>query len=386
MYDQATLRILDYHRSMLQDMERVEQFRQAIANSVRAGDVVLDVGCGTGLLSFLSLQCGAARVYAVEMGPVIEVAREVAQANGYADRIVFVHDLSTHATLPEKVDVIVSETIGNFGLDEGIVEWVADAAVRYLNPGGRLIPQSLKLFAVPIEVPKLYLSVEDWSKTVCDINYSGVGHYATNQLRWISFTGDAALSEPQIWADVPLGEAPAKVTSGEVSFTCTRAGNLHGIGGWFEAGLSSGISVSNSPAAETSSWSRALLLLRQPVAVNIGDRVDVRLSAHANGSLWRWSVRCTRQIENEPVVLADYQHNTFEGQLLSTQTLHRRAAQYVPALPAAGQTDRYILSLMDGQRSLGDIARLATDTFPAQFPSWKDALKRASELAEGFHA
>jgi type I protein arginine methyltransferase len=386
MYDQANLKILEYHRSMLQDLERVNQFRQAIASALQPGDVVLDVGSGTGLLSFLALQCGAARAYAVETGPVIELARRVATANGYADRIVFLHDQSTKITLPEKVDVIVSETIGNFGLDEGIVEWVTDAATRHLKPGGRLIPQSLRLFAVPLEVPKLHRRVEEWSTAVCAIDYSGVGQFATNQLHWIKFASDSTLSEPQPWANVLLREATKDAASGDASFTCTRDGTLHGIGGWFEAELTPGVSLSNSPSSQTTSWSRALLLLGKPVTVRIGDRVDVKLSAHANGSLWRWHVRCTRQVEEEQVVLAEFHNNTFEGQLLSAQALHRRAAEYVPALPASGHADRFILSLIDGQTSLGEIARQAVDRFPTRFAGWRDALTRASELAESYRA
>jgi SAM-dependent methyltransferase len=369
---------------MLQDAERVERFQQAIASTVQPGDVVLDIGSGTGLLSFIALQCGAARVYVVEIGSVIEVARQIATANGYADRIVFLNDLSTKITLPEKVDVIVSETIGNFGLDEGIVKWIADAAARHLKPGGRIIPQSLRLFAAPVETPELYRRVEEWSRAVCNIDYASAGHLATNQLHWVKFAGAAFLSEPQPWANVRLREAAKSSTSGPASFTCTRDGNLHGIGGWFEAELCPGIFVSNSPASKTSSWSHGLLLLQQPVPVRIGDRVDVKLSVHANGSQWRWRVRCTRPGEGKPLILAEFDHNTFEGQLLSTQALRRRATTYVPTLSTAGQADRFILSLIDGQTPLGDIARQAADRFPAHFADRKAALERARTLAERY--
>ena len=58
--------VLDYHLSMLRDTARMDAFRRAIDASVRPGDVVVDLGCGSGVLSFMACEAGARTVYAIE--------------------------------------------------------------------------------------------------------------------------------------------------------------------------------------------------------------------------------------------------------------------------------------------------------------------------------
>jgi type I protein arginine methyltransferase len=386
MYDHSHVRVVNYHFSMLQDTARVAQFQRALAATVRPGDVALDVGSGTGLLAYLALANGAAHVYAVEMGPIMDLARQIAQANGYAEHITWLRDKSTRVTLPEQVDVIVSETIGNFGLDEGIVKWVRDAAARHLKPGGRIIPQALTLFAAPLELPEAYAQVAAWDTPVADIDYAAAGGIAANQLHWVTFGAEATLSPGQPWASVTLHAHAPKTTRGSACFVCEREGTLHGIGGWFTAALCAGIEVSNAPDAPTTSWSRVFLPLRRPVALQRGDQVEVVLSAHVNGSLWRWAVRCTRPTANGATLLAATSQDTFAGQLLAAQTLQGRAAHSAPALSTDGEVERFILNRMNGRTPLEEIARQAAARFPTQFPRWEDALARAGEVAARWRA
>ena len=72
---------------MLNDRVRNEAYRAALSAAIKPGAVVLDVGAGTGILSFFAAQCGAARVYAVERTAIARIARRLAQRNGFADRI-----------------------------------------------------------------------------------------------------------------------------------------------------------------------------------------------------------------------------------------------------------------------------------------------------------
>ena len=112
---------------MLEDRERTGGFLGAILNAVKPGDIVLDVGCGTGVLSYFACIAGARRVYAVEQGPIIELAKDICQHNGFQDQVIFCNDWSTNVDLPEQVDIIITETIGNLGFEEGILGWVIDA-------------------------------------------------------------------------------------------------------------------------------------------------------------------------------------------------------------------------------------------------------------------
>ena len=78
---------LGFHRMLIADRVRSDAYQRAIRALVREGDVVLDIGTGSGLLAMFACQAGASRVYAVERTSIASVARELARANGFADRI-----------------------------------------------------------------------------------------------------------------------------------------------------------------------------------------------------------------------------------------------------------------------------------------------------------
>ena len=134
---------LDEHRQLLADRKRVDALSRAIAQIVAPGQVVLDVASGTGILGLLACRAGASRVYCIEQSGIIEVAREVARANGFAERMHFVKAHSSWAEIPESIDVIVCDQIGHFGFEAGIVEMIADVRSRFLKPGGRIVPASV---------------------------------------------------------------------------------------------------------------------------------------------------------------------------------------------------------------------------------------------------
>ena len=101
---------------------------------------MLDLGAGTGILSLFAARAGAARVYAVERTTVAVLAQELAAANGVAET-VGIHGDIMDIELPERVDVIVSEWLGGFGIDEGMLVPVIAARDRW--PGGHHDPRSV---------------------------------------------------------------------------------------------------------------------------------------------------------------------------------------------------------------------------------------------------
>jgi len=94
MYD------LNAYGRMMADQVRMDAYVTALRQAVQPGCVVMEIGTGAGIFALLACQCGARRVYAIEPSDAIEVARAAAVANGYADRITFLQDLSTNVTLP----------------------------------------------------------------------------------------------------------------------------------------------------------------------------------------------------------------------------------------------------------------------------------------------
>ena len=139
---------------MVGDDVRTSAFRASIAATVRPGDVVLDVGAGSGILSLFAAQAGAARVYGIERAPAAAaLARRIVADNGLDDRVQIVDGDAESALLPEPVDVIVSEWCGVFGVDENMLAPVLAARDRWLKPGGRLIPGPVTAWIAPVFDP-----------------------------------------------------------------------------------------------------------------------------------------------------------------------------------------------------------------------------------------
>ena len=125
----------------------------AIIAAVRPGDVVLDIGTGSGVLAVAAARAGARRVYAVEGSDIAEVAGRVFAANGVADTVTLIPGWSRQIELPEPADLLVAEIIGNEPLEEEILETTLDARRRLLKSDARLIPHTLTLLARPLRLP-----------------------------------------------------------------------------------------------------------------------------------------------------------------------------------------------------------------------------------------
>ncbi len=147
---------LSAYGSMLEDRVRVDACAQALRKTVRAGSVVVEIGTGPGIFAVLACQLGASRVYAIEPSEIIQVAREVAAANGCADKIEFFEEFSNRVTLPTRADVILSDLRGVLPLFERHIPAIVDARHRFLAPGGTLIPRRDTLWAAIVEAPKPY--------------------------------------------------------------------------------------------------------------------------------------------------------------------------------------------------------------------------------------
>jgi len=365
---------------------RTDAYAQALRQAVKQNSVVVDIGTGTGIWALLACKFGARRVYAIEPNEAIQVAKEIALANGYAEKIEFIQELSTQVTLPEQADLIISDLRGVLPLFQLHLPTIVDARQRFLKPDGMLVPQRDTLWAAVVEAADLYKPyTAPWDNNAYGLNMEAARKIATNTWHRGRVKPEQLLVEPKCWAtlDYTLLEKPD--LNGEVSLVATREGTAHGLSVWFDSELTEGVSISNAPTAAELIYSNAFFPFSKPVMMTTGDTVSVEICANLVGEdyIWRWNTFVLSQRQREHVK-ADFKQSTFYGIPLSQTTLRKIANNHVPMLDDEGLIDQFILSQMNGNTSLSEIAQRLLDSFPDQFAKWYDALTRVAQLSKKY--
>ncbi len=265
------------HLDMIFDEHRVMAYQRAISKTVRQGDVVVDVGTGTGLLAFLCLKSGAERVHAIDRSPIIACARELAEANGLQDRIQFHNYDSRKMQIGEPADLIISELIGHIAFEEGMVETLFDARRRFLKANGSMIPRSVHLFAAPVVEREAYATCIDGWKPAYGIDYSVMRRraLATTYITNIRETDLVARHSPIFSVDFSDLATPDLQT--ERRFQIYRMGRVNGLAFWFDAMLSDDVWLSSGPWAKTH-WNQCFAPIPEPIPCEVGDVVHASVS------------------------------------------------------------------------------------------------------------
>jgi type I protein arginine methyltransferase len=292
---------IEVHRTMICDRVRTEAFRRAIDAVVRPGDVVLDVGAGTGILSLFAARAGAARVYAVERTTVAVLAQELVAGNGASEIIRVIQGDIMDIELPERVDVIVSEWLGGFGIDEGMLAPVIGARDRWLKPGGAMIPSSVTAWAGLVYDRHLGETVGFLQDDPYGLRLDGLVEMTVNEILYSGsyrhLTDDDTRSEPgRLWttdADViPLEQAEA-AHEAQTRLEVHDPGTANALALWFSAELAHDISLSVGPADPPSHWGITTAPLRSPVELEAETVVRARVRtapARPMGTWTRWAI------------------------------------------------------------------------------------------------
>jgi protein arginine N-methyltransferase 1 len=279
----------EVHVAMLNDRVRTKTFLDAIAGTVRPGDVVVDIGTGTGVLAVAAARAGARHVYAIEATDIGRAAAQVFAANDLSDRITVVPGWSQQVELPERANVLIAEVIGNEPLEEGVMETFADARKRFLTPDARIIPSRVSVFAVPVEIDQATVSkfaftpdaTGQW-KEWYGIDFTALETSPMNKAIVFKFPAHEArkwktLGSPFKLADLDLSGASNPLVNESAEFAITTAGMLSGLLMYFELDVAPGHRISTSPAVadETCSWWLKTWLTESPVEVKPGDNLKV---------------------------------------------------------------------------------------------------------------
>lgn len=301
MASRKQLQLFDDHHDMLADRVRMEAYADAIGQVVRPGDRVVDLGAGLGILGFLALQAGAAHVYAIEKSDSIELARQIAAVNGLSDRVTFLHANSKDVTLDEPVDLLLSETLGSFGVEENTLDFTLDARRRLLRPEGRVLPRALRLWLAPVCLEAARAKVEFW-RSVRGLDFRPAIDELLSRMAPADVAVEDLMAAPQVFAEVDLRQHETVELSRTLLYRILRPGTLHGVAGWFQADLAPGVLISTAPNAPATHWRQAVFPLREPIEVVTGDCLEVSLwigpkGPRSDDTEVRMDCRCTQLAE-----------------------------------------------------------------------------------------
>eukprot|EP00668_Euglena_longa_P005107 GGOE01005996.1.p1 GENE.GGOE01005996.1~~GGOE01005996.1.p1 ORF type:complete len:350 (-),score=96.38 GGOE01005996.1:130-1092(-) len=274
---------MSLHERMRSDQVRCDAFETAIRRRVR-GMVVLDIG--TGPFALLALKCaeaGARVVYAVEVVPAwAEKARQAVAAAGYSNTVVVYEGYSTELVLPERVDVVVHEILGNIASEEGAALSLSDAQHRFVKqppPPNFSIPHRARTWIAPTAFPVVY---ED------DVQLPA----QRRTYRLDEFPEDLLLAAAQVWEDLQFTQPLPLTSSQTLQFRCSRSGPLCGLVNYITVDFDKEGATCINTLRQRTTWRVVVALFGQSVHMECGDTVAVRCMAdiHVFPSRYRFDV------------------------------------------------------------------------------------------------
>jgi SAM-dependent methyltransferase len=271
---------VELQRRMVSDRLRTNAFAAAIRETVQPGDVVLDVGTGTGILAMFAAKAGARKVYAIDATDIADVATDLVKANGLSDQIQVLRGRADDLQLDQKVDLIISEWLGNAAFVEGMLNAVLDARDHNLAPTGRMLPSKVRVLIAPLDEPLLYNSDGPgfWRERIHGLDFSSLQEVELLQGRTMQIRVEpaAVLASGQALLDLDLLTASAEdaAFAGQLEFVAVRDGVLNGFCVWFEAELSRNVMLDSGPFSPETHWAQTYMSF-SPRLVRAGERIDV---------------------------------------------------------------------------------------------------------------
>ncbi|XP_061925190.1 protein arginine N-methyltransferase 2 isoform X4 [Entelurus aequoreus] len=291
------------HLEMLSDKSRTEAYRQVIVHNSASlqSKVIMDLGCGTGIVSlFCAKLAQPTAVYAVEASAMAEYTRELVRQNTCEGVVTVLQGRAEEVQLPEQVDVLVSEWMGNCLLFEYMVESVLLARERWLREGGTMWPSSASLTLVPCQAHSYYAEKMAFWENTYGLDFTPLQSLALQEFfakpKFSHVTErDDCLASPHdvLGLDMyTLQVSDLEEMEGQFQFCLERSGQFHGFTAWFSVvfkSLEEGgapVELNTGPNAEPTHWKQTLFMLDKPMVVHVGDRVQGSVILRRN-PVWR---------------------------------------------------------------------------------------------------
>lgn len=293
---------LGNQQNMLQDAVRTGTYRRSIVENPDdfKGKTVMDIGAGSGILSFFAAQTGASVVYAVEASSMGEVIRELADTNDFPGCEIKVVNKPLETInddeVPERVDVLISEPIGTFLFNERMIETYLVARDRFLKPGGKMFPNVGNLCIAPFTDGMLHAEQKNKNGFWNNTSFYGVNltaalkrcakeHFCQPIVDYVNPDCLVAKAHTIRFDFMTISVESLHKIDMPFDFEINQPCLIHGVAGWFDAifeGSQSSVVLSTAPWCPGTHWYQIRFLLETPLAVNAGQHVEGYVRMEAN--------------------------------------------------------------------------------------------------------
>jgi len=249
---------------------------------------VLDVGCGTGILSMFCAKAGAKHVYAVDCSDIINQAKQIILDNHFDDKITCIQAKVEEMTLPcGRVDIIVSEWMGYFLLYESMLNTVIYARDHFLKPGGTLLPDKANMYIAGIEDSEYKQEKIEFWNNVYGFDMSCIKNIAIREPLVDTVEASAVMSSSYKFNSIDLNKVKVEDLTFTKPFSCKGIRNdfMHALIAWFDVEFSQchkPISFSTSPMSKYTHWKQTVFYTQEVLSVSDGEEIKGTLSCKPN--------------------------------------------------------------------------------------------------------
>ncbi len=272
------------HEEMLKDDVRTDSYRKAIVfnKHLFLNKVVLDVGCGTGILSMFAAKSGAKQVYAIDNANIIYQAEKIMKANGFTN-IKCIKGKMEEIELPEKVDIIISEWMGYFLLYESMLPTVLYARDHFLKENGLILPDRCTMEIALIEDAEYKDEKIDFWDDIYGFDYSCLKPIVMREPLVDTVNSNAVVTRSYTMLDINLYTVKVEdLKDITVSFKLSVIKNdmAHAFVVWFDTyfQLDKTVVFSTSPFSKYTHWKQVILYTPEPMALMKGDEIKGSLN------------------------------------------------------------------------------------------------------------
>jgi len=278
------------HEEMLKDEVRTITYRNSMYNNKHLfkDKIVLDVGCGTGILSMFAKKAGAKHVYGIDMSSIIDHAQEIVKANGFENDITLIKGKVEEVVLPvEKVDIIISEWMGYCLLYESMLDTVIWARDKWLAKDGLMFPDKAALYICAIEDKEYKDEKINWWDSVYGFNMSAIRDVALSEPLVDVVDAKQVVSDSCMVKEFDL----STVTVEQLAFSapweirCRRDDYVHAFVTYFTVEFSpchKRTGFSTGPECRYTHWKQTVFYLKDSITANYGEHISGELSIEPN--------------------------------------------------------------------------------------------------------